>query len=188
MELALMDGYFGTSSGACSPVDAAALSCPVANEYLEQQFGVFRGSGGSLVSNSLRTASGANLFIQPAPKNNIREITDSIRDTFGLSVTALVNICHLQSRKTYYNWMDGKSTPHSSSMSRIYDLLLVAKAWKNAGFPNPKGQLTQPVLDDQSLLDLLNQAPINKDLILFAGSRLNLSAPPQATLRDPFAT
>lgn len=72
-------------------------------------------------------------------------------------------------------------------MSRIFDLLVIARAWISSGFTTDREQLHEPVLGNQSVFDLLSQSEIDKERILFAGSRLNMLSPAKDELSDPFA-
>ena len=106
---------------------------------------------------------------------------------FGLTKEELAQVCNVQSRKTFHNWINGEAKPRKSAMSRIFDLLVISRAWTSSGFTADREQLYEPVFGNQSVFDLLNKPDIDKDRILFAGSRLNMLSPAKDELSDPFA-
>ena len=73
------------------------------------------------------------------------------------------------------------------NVRRIFDLLVIARAWIGSGFTADRERLHEPVLGNQSVFDLLNKPEIDKERILFAGSRLNMLSPAKDELSDPFA-
>ncbi len=106
---------------------------------------------------------------------------------FGLTKDEVAQVCNVQSRKTLYNWINGEAKPRKSAMSRIFDLLVISRAWTSSGFTADRERLNEPVLGNQSVFDLLNKLDIDKDRILFAGSRLNMLTPANDEFADPFA-
>ena len=111
----------------------------------------------------------------------------AIETCLGLTKEELAKVCKVQSRKTPYNWINGDATLRKSTMIRVFDVLVTARAWLSSGFTADREQLHQPVLGNQSVFDLLVQPEIDKERILFAGSRLNVLAPENGELSDPFA-
>ena len=156
-------------------------------EVLKQRFALYQGSGGEVASLLLTTPSGASTQVHSEPQNKLASAVNEICMAFGLTKEELAQVCKVQSRKTLYNWINGETKPRKSAMSRIFDLLVTARAWRSSGFAADKEKLHEPVLGDQSVLDLLNQPEIDKERILFAGSRLNLLSPAIKELSDPFA-
>ena len=57
-------------------------------------------------------------------------------------------------------------------MSRIFDLLVIARAWSSSGFTADREPLHEPVLENQSVFELLNKPEIDKERILFAGLKI----------------
>lgn len=118
----------------------------------------------------------------------ILKIIDYITSCFDLTKDELATICKIQSRKTLYNWIDGISTPRASTMERLFDLFMIAKAWRQAKLPNDRKVLCRPVLQGKSIIDILKDDVLNHEKILFAGTRLILLYPFNKTvLKDPFA-
>ncbi len=156
-------------------------------EGLKQAFSLYQGSGGVVTSLLSITPSGANTQVHAAPQNKLATVVNEISLAFGLTKEELAQVCNVQSRKTLYNWINGEAKPRKSAMSRIFDLLVIARAWNSSGFTADREQLHEPVLGNQSVFDLLSQSEIDKERILFAGSRLNMLSPVKDELSDPFA-
>jgi transcriptional regulator with XRE-family HTH domain len=155
--------------------------------YLTQTYALYQGSGGGITSFLSISPSGAKTQISPEPRNKLAMAINEISSAFGLTKEALAQVCQVETRKTLYNWINGETTPRKQTMSRIFDLLITARAWTQAGLTIGQAELEQPVLDNQSVLDLLSQPEIDKERILFAGSRLDLARNDQNILIDPFA-
>ncbi len=155
-------------------------------ERLKQTYFLYRGSGGEVATLLSGSLSGANTQVYTTPQNKLATALDDICLAFGLTKEELTQVCNIQSRKTLYNWINGETEPRKSAMSRIFDLLVTARAWRSSGFSADRDRLHEPVLDDQSVFDLLSQPEIDKERILFAGSRLNLMSPAITELSDPF--
>lgn len=167
----------------------SAVHLVLTNEELEQYKGLYRGSGGSITGFFSDTLSGANNI--PAElanqESNLIKAINIITSTFSLTKDELAQVCKVSSRKTLYNWIDGTSKPQKRTLKRIFELVVIAKDWKYSGFPNDKKYMHIPIFEDLSLIDLLSKEELNKEQILFAGSRLNLSVENTPSLMDPFA-
>ena len=187
LDLQTTDAY--TASGSSTPyVNPPAIHRVLTEgDVLRQRFALYQGSGGEVASLLITTPSGASTQIHAEPQNKLASAVNEISTTFGLTKEELARVCGVQSRKTLYNWINGEAKPRKSAMSRVYDLLMTARAWRSSGFTADKGQLHEPVLDGQSVFTLLSQPIIDKQRILFAGSRLNLISPAASELSDPFA-
>jgi len=109
------------------------------------------------------------------PVNRIFEIIEVVRDTFGLPMEAMAGVCRVESKKTLYNWRDGVK-PHKRTMHRLFDLNLIASAWRSAALPANETLTRMPVLQGESVLELLCKDELDKEKILFAGSRLAILA------------
>lgn len=156
-------------------------------EELEQAYSLFQGSGGVVASMLNFPISGAKTQVTQNSQNKFAAAVNEICAAFGLTKEELAQVCHIQSRKTLYNWINGETSPRKSAVSRIFNLLAVAQAWKHAGFSSERDLLRQPVLDGENLFDILNQPTIDQELILFIGSRLNFMSPSKSAISDPFA-
>lgn len=179
---------FTTASGASNPIaNPPVIEKFLTEEQLEQRYGVYRGSGGAFTSIFSSSVTGSKTVLVKDPYSKIAAATDEVCSAFALTKAEFAHLCHIQSRKSLYNWIKGESNPRKATMRRIFDLLTAARAWRHAGFSNNRQQLSQAVLDGQSLFDILNQDKIETDLILFAGSRLNTMPPGNHPMRDPFS-
>ena len=170
----------------------------LSQEDMEQLYGLYRGSGGSVSGIYNTVFSGANNIpstleseyensgILKNTDNQFANKVNNICSTFSLTKDELSQVCKIKSRKTLYNWIDGTSKPRKSTMGRIFDLSIIAQAWKQSGFTNKSELINTPILDGLSVLDLLTDDVLDKELILFAGSRLNLSSGLEKVLQDPF--
>lgn len=166
---------------------AIHLVLPEGERFKGALFSLYQGSGGVVSSLLSITPSGANTQVHTAPQNKLATSVNEICLAFGLTKEELAQVCNVQSRKTLYNWINGEAKPRKSAMSRIFDLLVAARAWQSSGFAADREQLHEPVLGNQSVFDLLKQPEIDKERILFTGSRLNMLSPAKNELSDPFS-
>ena len=164
-----------------------AIHLTYTNEELARIYSLHQGSGGKIASMFSTSLSGTKTQVEQAPQNKLAAAVNEICTAFGLTKEELAQVCHIQSRKTLYNWINGEAIPRKSTMSRIFDLLTVAQAWKHAGLSGDRDVLRQAVLDGENLFDILNQPEIDKELILFVGSRLSLMSPAKGVISKPFA-
>lgn len=175
-------------SGAFNRVaNPSAIHLTLTKEELEQKYSLYQGSGGTVTCMFSTSVTGAKTQIKQEPQNKLAAAVNDICIAFGLTKEEFAQVCHVQSRKTLYNWINGEANPRKSAMRRIFDLLTAAQAWRHAGFSSDKVQLRQAVLDGQNLFDILNQEKVDKELILFVGSRLNIMSPTKGVINDPFA-
>ena len=179
---------FDIASGASNP----AFNPPSIEEFLtpkqlEERHGLYRGSGGTFTSIFSSSVTGSKTVMVKLPYNKIAAAVDEVCGAFGLSKAEFADLCHIQSRKSLYNWIKGESNPRKATMRRIFDLLSASRAWQHAGFSNNRQHLSQAALDGQSLFDILNQEKIDTDLILFVGSRLKIMPVGKTTIKDPFS-
>ena len=180
------DGYSGSSIFSRS-ANPPAIHSIVTKEEFEQIYSLFQGSGGSVASMLNFSISGTKTQVKQNLQNKFAAAVNEICAAFGLTKEELAQVCHIRSRKTLYNWINGETSPRKSAASRIFDLLVVAQAWKHAGFSGQRDLLRQPVLDGENLFDILNHPEIDQELILFVGSRLNFISSAKSTISDPFA-
>lgn len=137
----------------------------------------YSGSGGNLTNFFSTIFSGESQVTikNENPTITFSNIIEYISSSFGLSMEDMRKVCAVQSRKTLYNWIEGTSSPRDSSMERIFNIYTLAKEWKNAGLPNKRQLLLRPVINNQSIFDLLSDKKIDKEKIMFAGSRLAIA-------------
>ena len=147
-------------------------------------------TNGSAAVNTIRSkdsSSSCYAAAQSKPGNNIEAAANEICQAFGLTREEFTKICKIKSRKTLYNWINGNTKPRRSTMRRMFDLWMAAKAWRSNGNSADPSLLHQPVVGNQSVFDMLNEDEIDEDRILFAGSSLFLFYTPRQTIPDPFA-
>jgi DNA-binding transcriptional regulator YiaG len=135
--------------------------------------------------------SGADTIVQrsmpaahPKTEHSLSTTLDEIADTFALTKDQLAD-CLLVSRKTIYNWIDGTASPQHANLNRLYELKLLCKDWQYRKLFINKPQLSEPVVNSKSVMELLKAEKLDRDQILFAGSRLGLENIGQR-LSDPF--
>ena len=185
---ALPDFEFQSTGSFQSTLAPLAIHKVISREELESRFGLYKGSGGELRNFYTSTLSGSHSIfseLENLPKG-IAHVVENLRLAFSLTQEDLAEICQVQSRMTLNNWINEKTTPRKAKLNRLFDLDVVAQAWLQEGQNIDKTMLHQPVVGGDSLFDLLRRDKIDRDLILFAGSRLNFSMPAKE-LDDPFA-
>lgn len=168
-------------------INPPAIHLVLPEEEFKGRFSLYQGSGGTVASLLSTTQSGANTKILAEAQSKLSNIVDEICVVFGLTKEELAQICKVQSRKTLYNWINGETRPRKAAMSRLYSLLLTARAWTNAGLSSDSEKLHEAILGKQSLFDLLSQTEIDNERILFAGTRLNFESLASTKYSDPFA-
>jgi len=175
------------SGGVCSAPNAIVRT--LTQDEMERHLGLYSGSGG-ITSAFFNTAiSGSdNILIETQATSaiSLSATLDFISATFALNKTELATVCNVQSRKTLYNWIDGSVEPHSENTNRIFNLYVISQGWQEQGFSFDKALLKQPIIDNNSVIDLLSQDNLNQETIMFAGSRLELTSGTSKQLEDPF--
>lgn len=181
-----VDAYLPT--GVTSSYTPPAIHQPfIRHQELEKRFILYQGTGGSIASFTDIVASGASTKIIPNSQNNLASAVNEICRSFGITKDELTQICNIQSRKTLYNWINGESTPRKSAMNKMFDLLLTARAWSSSGFAIDRAKLFHPVVNNESVFEMLKSEKIDRDLIMFAGTRLHYAPQQFESLVDPFA-
>lgn len=147
--------------------------------------GVLKGSGGTATVSYSQSPSGSNVSFVISKGNSLAVAIEKISTTFGLTKEQLAEVVG-STRKSVYNWMDGSSAPRIATLNRIHELQLTANEWARSGLAKPTELLHTPVLEGQSLFELLRNGA-NQNALLFAGTRLSLQHKPARSLADPFA-
>ncbi len=149
---------------------------------------IYLATGGALTPFFSTAITGEVPFPKVEPYGpKLHNVINTLTSCFNLTKDELATICKIQSRKTLYNWADGYSKPRALTMKRLFDLLMIANAWGQAGFPNDHESLHRSILQGGSVFDMLRNDNLDKDRILFAGSRLALTRSDRTSLKDPFA-
>jgi len=139
-------------------------------------------TGGPHPENSAIDATGGQLRVlahlqyhsQSAQANPIIDALEVIRTTFGLTMEMLSDSCGV-TRPLVYRWLAGDVTPKRQNQQRIFKLREAAMNWQREAYPYPKNHLHEPIMRAKTLLDLLNEDPVDVQRILFAGQRLKLA-------------
>ena len=110
-----------------------------------------------------------------------------IETTFGLTRRLLAAVCGV-TPKTVYNWLDENATPSAHHQQRIFKLREAALNWQREAYPHPKNHLHVLIMRGKTLLELLNEDPVDVQRILFAGQRLKLAELDETAevIPDPF--
>ncbi|QYA56419.1 hypothetical protein EGT72_007200 [Acinetobacter johnsonii] len=104
--------------------------------------------------------------------NALEEKIELIKTVFSMTEVEIAQSIGV-ARKTLFNWKQRESAPNKKKAQNIFDLYLLAKNWKDAGFTTDSFELDSPVIDGQSIKDLLKEDKLDSEKILFAGNRLN---------------
>lgn len=151
-----------------------------------EHFIAAEGSGGSLVPQAVFDTTGSPVILHIVKPDPLRVVLMQIETVFGLTRDELAKVCGTV-RKTVYNWLDGKSEPRKTSLQRLFELNVIARDWSEAGYASGRTDIRQPLVSDRSILDMLCEEPLDRELIMFAGSRLSIKEP-SIVLSNPFAT
>lgn len=161
--------------------------CRLLDDSLKNKYFFYQGSGGEITTSLSITPSGASIDLYSKPQNNLKTAIDTICSSFGLNIKELSEILNVKSRKSIYNWIKGETQPRKLTAKKIYELLLISNSWANSGFSADRDLLYRPVIDGKSVFDLLSEKQLNKELVLFSGSRLNAVLSKGKPLSDPFS-
>lgn len=166
---------------------STAIHLHLSEEELAEKYRLYRGTGGNFALATEMPITGAKVHIEDQTEGNLATAVTHICSSFGLTKDELAKACHIQTRKTLYNWINGDASPRKSALRRIFDLHSAANAWKNNGFAPSKEDLHSPQINGKSLFDALCETNIDLELILFIGSRINTMSAPPRKISDPFA-
>jgi hypothetical protein len=179
----------------CSGTDVFGYSNPsIVRDFQDLGF-TFQSisTGTSATINAIKSSGSGGFYfdvIEHEVKNKSeltpRYILNQLTQTFNLTQEDLSNICG-SARKSINNWLNG-DLPNKTKNKRLLELYLIKKEWVGSGFSSSRNLLDLKVLGEMSVLELLSQDDLDKEKVLFAGSRLTLSrTDSSAGLRDPFA-
>jgi hypothetical protein len=95
--------------------------------------------------------------------------------TFNLSKREFCYICNMGNYAHRSRLAMREIICNPKAYSKIFDLLLTAKAWQQYGFKCSRCQLHDcTILDGESIFDMLSDPFIDEGRVLFIGNRLNL--------------
>lgn len=152
-----------------------------------KSFNLFQGSGGTVSNLNLISLTGSKTEIQVSKQETLDKVVKEIMSTFDLTKEEQSSVFKVSSRKTLYNWIDGITTPRKTAMNRIFELLIIARDWKSSGLIASPESLRKPVVKKKSVLGLLSEDTLNREQILFAGSRLKIFIEEPKTISNPFS-
>ena len=167
-----------------------AYYAPWPKEY-SAFYGADFGSGATCLYALRPGASAARIVDKPpappyVPAPPLLKALTQIEEAFGLNRVELANVCGT-TRKSLYAWANGDVSPHKRNLQRLFELQLLARDWREAGFPNERAPVHEPVLGGRSVFDLLCDKALDSAQVRFAGSRLRLADAVGTSLSDPFA-
>jgi len=185
MELVKEDALQVLQSHTPSGQQRSAIHAPIPANLRDAVFSS-EGSGGWLVPSIIVTNSGSRLTLELNVSDSLERLLKRIQAAFGINKDELAKVCNA-TRKTIYNWLDGKSEPQEKNRERLFVLDVLADDWTGAGYTTDRIRLKQAIVDGRSIFDLLCDDPIDSELVLFAGSRSALNDR-RSSLADPFST
>lgn len=145
----------------------------------------FVGSGGkfSLASNKpLQTGGRISVEISTL---GTADYMDEVQKVFGLSITQLAALFGT-SRKTLYSWKSGGVDLRKNNSKRLFELLRVAKAWRESGFSPIGSSVEDKGSLEEMVFELLCEIEIDFEKVVFSGSRINILTN-ETSLVDPFS-
>ena len=166
----------------------ALLNNPVAELYSNDGL-YFSPSGGVQRSKLSVHMSGLNndLYkINQKHQVSIKGVIDNICSALSLGKDVLASLCDV-TRQTVYNWVEKPDSLKPSTAERLFQLNVAATEWKQAGYTVKRSQLNIPLVSGSSLIDILQEKPLDREKLMFAGSRMNLVDLIADDLADPFA-
>lgn len=188
----LEENYAATLASTYDMLSPPAVIMVLTPEEFSSQKSYWTITASGSLGTRLEIGSGSDTIIQRSVPTTAQETEHSLSTTlnevagvFSLTKDQLAD-CLLVSRKTIYNWIDGTASPQHANLSRLYELKLLCKDWKYRKLSINKQQLSEPIVNSKSMLELLKSEKLDKDQILFAGSRLGLESIGQR-FADPFA-
>lgn len=136
-------------------------------------------SGSGSAFNSLKIqnedTTGGNRYLFPleAPHalattistESVSSMLAKIKSVFALSITDLSKIVNVE-RPTIYAWMSEKASPHEQNVGRLKELFNIAKESEKYIVTLPQRQIKQFQIQDSSLVEILCEDNLDKDLLL----------------------
>jgi DNA-binding transcriptional regulator YiaG len=108
-----------------------------------------------------------------------------IKDTFDLTNEQLADVMG-SGRKTVHNWMSSSNRPNKTKAKRILALDNIANMWISRGFSANRDTLLLQTQSGSSLIELLADENLDKNLVMFHGSSMYFDINDDV-LEDPFA-
>jgi DNA-binding transcriptional regulator YiaG len=108
-----------------------------------------------------------------------------IKDTFDLTNEQLADVMG-SGRKTVHNWMNSSNRPNKTKAKRILELDNITNMWMSRGFTANRDTILLQAQSGSSLIELLADENLDKDLVMFHGSSMYFDLS-YDVLEDPFA-
>jgi hypothetical protein len=180
-----------TASGGCGRATMPpAIRREITRTEVEQRESFnYKPSGGAEASKVYFQVSGSSRQIyalNAVVRNKLKVSLDTVINAFGFTMVELASVLKV-GRKTVYNWADATSIPSPNNAKRIYNVLSVAEAWRNAGYDLYKVNPMMASAGGVKVIDLLRRDAIDKEQILFAGAKAQMGSVEHVELLDPFA-
>lgn len=116
---------------------------------------------------SISQVSGSNIQVTYQKRSNQLQ---RIKETFGFTDATLAEIIGV-SRKTLHNW-EQQGIKKEKDRQRIFELSVISDDWAYNRLPRAIEILSQTVLHELSVLDMLKAEKLDREKIIFAGQRL----------------
>jgi aryl carrier-like protein len=97
-----------------------------------------------------------------------------VKSVFALSVSDLAKVLEVE-RPTIYAWMAARATPHTFNLERLKGLFNLAKQSEQFLASLPNKQIKQLQIQDTSIIELLSQPVIAKDLFVAGLESIKMS-------------
>ena len=153
---------------ACKPsLDTVTGSFKINSEWWIEQYRLRSGQNFQIVENQSIEANSNEVNV-----NALEIKIETIKSVFAMTEAEIAETIGV-SRKTLFNWKQRESAPNKKKAQNIFELFLLAKNWNQAGFTKKPFDLQLPIVDGLSVKDLLKEAKLDSEKILFAGNRLS---------------
>jgi hypothetical protein len=145
---------------------------------------------GGLWMNKLSAEKQFNWSLHEKPSSLVNSTSTSsmlvkICSVFCLSMDKVTAIFDVP-EDVILNWLDGKAAPKGVIRRRVVDLFIISRDLRSSGFLISEKDLETEIVQGRSLYDFLCAKELDRELIMFSGSRLMLHNLGYDILKDPF--
>ena len=109
-----------------------------------------------------------------------------IRATFNLKPVELARACKAPSYEVLMDWAAAGAIPLEEVSHRVFILWVLVEDWTERGFVFDREEMCKPLVDEQSVLDMLTEENLNREKIMFAGSRQTVMLSPLRRIEPLF--
>ncbi len=96
-----------------------------------------------------------------------------IKSCFSLKDDDLAKVIKV-SRSTIHTWRTKEDIPKDYNSKRVFKLFMLSNNWQDKGFSVNKNSLKMPIIEDESIFDMLISDNIDSHKILFCGNSLSM--------------